>query len=243
MRPSEATSGSARRSRGTRYLARARWTHPDTHKREETSATFGSDEEAQGWIDDMAYIARTGVDRGQNLATYLESIGDRWARSIDPNSTYDPYVAGLRKRVLPTLGHIPVGMITAGLIDRAIDSWETAYGASTVRNTVAGLVLVLDQAVRDELLPRNPAKDRAQRRSVGRAADATEEVSPRDLALHDVVALNLLVAAVAKAGRHQSWGDTVTLLATTAMRISEVAGLTAGDVDLCGGVIRMTKQT
>lgn len=228
---------------GIRYLARARWTHPDTHEREETSATFGSDEEARSWIDDMASIARTGIDPGQNLATYLDSIGDRWAHSIDPTSTYDPYSAGLRKRVLPTLGHVPVGMITAGLIDRAIDSWEATYGASTVKNTVAGLVLVLDQAVRDELLPRNPAKDRTRRSSVGRETETTEEVSPRDLALPDVVALNRLVAAVTKAGRHQSWGDTVTLLATTAMRISEVAGLTAGDIDLCGGVIRVTKQT
>ena len=44
------------------------------------------------------------------------------------------------------------------MIDRAIDQWEAAYGRSTVKNTIAALVLVLDEAVRDGLLMRNPAK-------------------------------------------------------------------------------------
>ena len=58
------------------------------------------------------------------------------------------------------MGHIPVGMLTAGLIDRAIDQWEVKLGSSTVKNTVSALVLVLDEAVRDDLLARNPAKNR-----------------------------------------------------------------------------------
>lgn len=65
------------------------------------------------------------------------------------------------------MGHLPVGMLTAGLIDRAIDRWEAENGRSTVKNTVAALVLVLDEAVQDGLLPRNPAKDRARRTHSG----------------------------------------------------------------------------
>jgi len=57
--------------------------------------------------------------------------------------------AGARLRVVPTLGHLPDGMITAGLVDRAIDQWETEFGRSTIKNTVSALVLVLDEAVRD----------------------------------------------------------------------------------------------
>jgi hypothetical protein len=44
------------------------------------------------------------------------------------------------------------------LIDRAIDQWEAAYGRSTVKNTIAALVPVLDEAVRDGPLVRNPAR-------------------------------------------------------------------------------------
>lgn len=43
-----------------------------------------------------------------------------------------------------------------GIVDRAIDRWETEYGRSTIKNTVAALVLVLDEAVRDGIVLRNP---------------------------------------------------------------------------------------
>ena len=37
--------------------------------------------------------------------------------------TLDPYLAGWRRRVLPTLGHLPVRMITNGAVDRAVHGW------------------------------------------------------------------------------------------------------------------------
>lgn len=227
---------------GTRYLARARWTHPTTHHREETTQTFGSEEAAQAWIDEMCAVANTGIDVGQTLATYVEGLGERWARGIDRTSTFDPYSAGLRLRVLPALGHVPVGMVSAGLIDRAIDRWQLDYGKSTVKNTVAALVLVLDEAVRDGLLARNPAKDRARRKGVGQESQEMES-NPRELALPDVATLDRLVEGVVQAGGHRCWGDMVTVLACTAMRISEVSGLTVGDVDLVRGLIAVRRQT
>jgi hypothetical protein len=133
-------------ARGTTYYARVRWTHPVTHHREGVKRTHGSLEEARAWVERLEGAARTGVDAGEPLADYVARLGDRWARGIDPTSTLDPYSAGLLKRVLPALGHLPVSMMTAGLIDRAIDQWEAAYGRSTVKNTIAALVLVLDEA-------------------------------------------------------------------------------------------------
>src|SRR5690606_6207805 len=159
---------------GVRYLARVRWTHPVSHVREEAGATFASDEQAWAWIDEQKAIARTGANPGQSLEDFIGTLGERWARSIDRTSTYDPYAAGLKLRVIPALGHIPVGMITAGLIDRAIDRWEQTSGHSTVKNTVAALVHVLDDAVRDGLLPRNPAKDRARRKQPGQVKDGSD---------------------------------------------------------------------
>ncbi|KRF25030.1 site-specific integrase [Phycicoccus sp. Soil803] len=229
---------------GPRYLARARWTHPVTHHREETTRQFASEHAAQTWIDEQVGVARTGVNPGQTLAAYIASIGTSWARGIDASSTMDPYSAGLRRRVLPTLGQLPVSMVTAGVIDRAIDRWEAEYGSSTVKNTVAALVLVLDQAMRDGLISRNPAKDRARRQHVGRRAmSQPDQTNPRELALPDVATLDRLVAAVIGQGNQQCWGDVVTLLATTAMRISEVSGLVVGDVNLNTGLIQVERQT
>jgi integrase len=231
-------------ARRTTYYARVRWTHPVTHHREGVKRTHGSLEEARAWVERLEGAARTGVDPGQPLADYVAQLGDRWARGIDPTSTLDPYSAGLRKRVLPALGHLPVSMMSTGLIDRAIDQWEAAYGRSTVKNTIGALVLVLDEAVRDGLLVRNPAKDRARRRVVGRSAPpmAAKE-SPRDFALPDVRTLSRLVDEAVQRGGHQTWGDCVMILATTALRISEVAGLQVGDVDLPHGLLTVRRQT
>jgi hypothetical protein len=63
-------------------------------------------------------------------------------------------------------------MITSGLVDRAIDQWETEYGRSTIKNKVSALVLVLNEAVRNGITPLNPATDRARRRTVGRSEHA-----------------------------------------------------------------------
>jgi hypothetical protein len=51
-------------------------------------------------------------------------------------------------------------MITAGLVDRTIDQWQTEFSRSTIKNTVSALVLVLDEASRDGIIARDPAKDR-----------------------------------------------------------------------------------
>ena len=232
-------------SRGTSYWARIRWTHPVTHHREGMKRAHPSREAAEAWVERMQRTAATGVDTGQTLAAYVEHIGDRWTRGIDPTSTYDPYSAGLRRRAVPTLGHLPLTMITAGLVDRAIDEWEKEYGRSTVKNTVSALVLVLDEAVREGIFVRNPAKDRARRKTVGRTSDHAEQgrLSPRELALPDVETLDRLVERVVEAGGHQSWGDVVTILATTALRISEVSGLRVGDVDLGRGLLHVFRQT
>ena len=44
-------------------------------------------------------------------------------------------------------------------------------------------------------------------------------------------------------GRHQVWGDCVMILATTALRISEAAGLEVGDIDLNSGLLAVRRQT
>jgi hypothetical protein len=55
--------------------------------------------------------------------------------------------------------------------------------------------------------------------------------------------LDRLVSAVVEAGDHPSWGDMVTILATTALRISEASGLHVGDVDLQRGLLHVFRQT
>jgi hypothetical protein len=57
-------------------------------------------------------------------------------RGLEEKTT-DPYLAGWRKRVKPTLGHIPVSMLTNGAVDRAVHAWiADECWRSTVKNTI-----------------------------------------------------------------------------------------------------------
>ena len=209
------------------YRARVRWTDPSTHKRVGRVTHVHTQEEVEEFFEQMRVATETGTDPTITLTDYAASIGDRWQRGLDPTSTAELYETGLRLRVLPALGHIRVAKITAGMIDRTIDAWEAEYSASTIKNSIAPLVRVLDEAVRDDIIPLNPAKHRA-RRNLGKDLTRTTGAL-RQYALPDLATLRKLAEACGKV--HQSYSDHVMLAALLAARGSEVAGLRAGDVD------------
>jgi len=95
-----------RAPRGTVWWARVRWHDPESGRRETIKRSHPTHEAAAAWIAQMQNTSRTGVDATQTLADYVTVIGDRWTRGIDPTSTYDPYSAGIRRRVVPTLSVI-----------------------------------------------------------------------------------------------------------------------------------------
>jgi hypothetical protein len=71
---------------------------------------------------------------------------------------------------------------------------------------------------------------------------ATPE-SPRDFVLLDVRTLSRLVEEPVQSVVIQAWGDCVMILATTALRISEVANLQVGDVGLLRGLLTVRRHT
>ena len=63
-------------------------------------------------------------------------------------------------------------MITAALVDRAIDQWETEFGRSTIKNTRCPRWSCYSMRLSaTAIIARNPAKDRARRRTAGRWSD------------------------------------------------------------------------
>ena len=83
------------------------------------------------------------------LNEYGESVMTLATRGLEPK-TLDPYLAGWRRRVVPTLGHLAVRMVSHGAVDRAVYGWiADECSRSTIKNSLAILVRVLDQAVRD----------------------------------------------------------------------------------------------
>lgn len=229
-----------RRSYGIR--ARARWTDPLTKRRVIRTEIVKDEATARAFFETLRNSSVKGMDVSMTLLEFFTSIDDRWARGLDMTSTGDNYRYGLRLRVLPALGHLPVTQITAGMIDRTIDDWEKQYGASTIKNTIAPLVRVLDEAVRDGLITINPAKHRAKRslhRNAFRVQPA-EDAAPRAHAIPDLQKLNQLASACGAV--HQSYSDFVMLAALLAARSSEVSGLQVGDVDFTKNLVIIRRQ-
>ena len=148
------------------------------------------------------------------------------------------YDTGLRLRVLPALGHLPLNKITAGMIDRTIDNWEDHYSPSVVKNSIAPLVRVLDEALRDDRLTVNPARNRA-RRSLNKPTYQLAG-SLRTHAIPDLVTLRKIAEACAKV--HQSYSDNVMLAALLAARGSVIAGLRVSNVDWTHRIVTIERQ-
>lgn len=228
--------------RASGVRARARWTDPQIRRRITRAQVVTDEDEAEAFFAGLRASARLGIDTRIPLKDYVEMIGDRWGRGLDPTSTLDGYKLGLRLRVLPALGHLPLSEISAGMIDRTIDEWELHHSASTLKNTIAPMVRVFDEAVRDELIGVNPARQRS-RRSFGKSALVVREkdVSPRAHALPDIATLNTLAERCGEV--HQSYSDFAMLSALLASRGSEVAGLQVGDIDWDQRIVTIRRQT
>ena len=181
----------------------------------------------------MESRTRTTVDPLISLVNYVSGIGSRYLRGLDLTSTASGYRSGIKLRVLPALGHLPLRSITTGIIDRTIDIWELAYSTSTLKNTVAALTKVLDEAVRDEIIATNPARARAKRRSEPTRTPSAHKIPT----LAKVIELAGACSSV-----HSVYGDFVLLCALLAARSSEVAGLLVGDIDWERELVTIARQ-
>jgi integrase len=228
------------------YRARVRWMDPVTHRRRSISQVCRTVPEAETWIAELQQLALAGVDPAtatMTLAAYGESVMGLALRRLEAK-TLDPYLAGWRKRVLPSLGHLPVRMITHGSVDRAVHAWIADQASrSTVKNSLAVLVRVLEQAVRDGIVDHNRARVTGWQREYQDAEDELD--NPRLLALPDWEALQQLAAAlVARShGQFDGWGDIVEFTACTAARIGETSGVRRADINRKTWTWNVRRQT
>ncbi|GAB3383859.1 tyrosine-type recombinase/integrase [Amycolatopsis echigonensis] len=235
-----------RPDRAKPYKARVRWIDPVTKKRPSKSEAFAEEDEARAWVSRIERAAAQGIDpltATMSLAEYGDVNMPLALRGLEAKTT-DPYLAGWRKRVVPTLGHLPVSMITNGAVDRAVHGWiADECGRSTVKNSIAVLVRVMEQAVRDELIDRNPARVSGWQQGYKRAEDELDD--PRSLALPDWHALTTLAdALVARSSdEYRGWGDVVLFAACTAARIGEVSGCRVRDIDTKEWMWNVRRQT
>ncbi|MEW1914493.1 site-specific integrase [Kitasatospora sp. NPDC085895] len=228
------------------YRARVRWADPTTGRRPSRSEMFTTEDAATEWIAGMLRLASRGVTPAtatMPLAEYGDSVMELALRGLE-SKTLDPYRAGWRLRIVPTLGHLPLRTVTNGVIDRAVYGWiADEHGRSTVKNTLAMLVRVMEQAVRDGVIDTNPAKVSGWQREYQQAEDELDD--PRALALPDWQTLDDLASAlvVRSHGQYGGWGDVVRFAACTAARIGEVSGVRRKDIDRVRWTWDLCRQT
>jgi integrase len=164
-------------------------------------------------------------------------------RQLEPKTT-DLYLAGWRKRVVPTLGHVPVRMISFGAVDRSVLGWiADGCSKSTIKNSLAMLVRVMEQAYRDGIIDRNPARIKGWQSEFQQAEDELDD--PRTFALPNWEALEKLGSALVErsADKFAGWGLIVKFMACTAARIGEVSGVRVCDIDQKDWMWTVRRQT
>jgi integrase len=235
-----------REGRPNPYKARVRWVDPATGRRRSLSEAAETTEAAESWINAMRNMARSGANfvmAVKTLADYGEIVMPLAVRGLE-RKTLDPYMAGWNKRVVPDLGHLVVGMITYGVVDRAVHGWiADGCSRSTIKNSLAILVRVLEQAVRDGIVDHNRAHITGWQREYQLAEDELDD--PRSLALPDWEALEQLAAALVarSAGQYAGWGDVVEFTACTAARIGETSGVRRADINRDTWIWNVRRQT
>ncbi|MFC4050058.1 tyrosine-type recombinase/integrase [Actinomadura syzygii] len=228
------------------YRARVRWVDPSTRRRRSVSESAEDEDQAQAWLDEIQKAAQAGIDPAtftMTLAEYGQNVMTLATRGLE-GKTLDPYMAGWRRRVVPSLGHLPVRMISNGAVDRTVHAWiADGCGRSTVKNSLAILVRVMEQAVRDGIVDRNTARVTGWQHEYKQAEDELDD--PRSLALPDWTALTDLAAALVErsAGQYAGWGEVVIFAACTAARIGEVSGVRVCDIDRDSWTWTVRRQT
>ncbi|MFD4788982.1 tyrosine-type recombinase/integrase [Streptomyces sp. NPDC058459] len=228
------------------YRARVRWFDPATKRRLSLSEGKADEDEAQEWLQDIIEAAQAGLSptlATMKLAEYGDANMDLALRGLELK-TLDPYLSGWRMRVVPALGHLAVRMITNGVVDRSVQNWiADEHSRSTVKNTIAVLVRVMEQAVRDGIIKVNPARVSGWQKLYKQAEDELRD--PRALALPDWTTLVQLADALVAASYNQyrGWGDIVLFAASTAARIGEVSGCRVADIDTSQWIWTVRRQT
>ena len=205
--------------------------------RHNAPGTFTSKADAEGWLamerrliewDEWTPPARRKAkqqhDDTQSLRTYVATwLPERTAvRGLKPK-TVSEYQRYLDRLILPALGDLRLKDFTPA----TVRAWIGGLNAKTPRlneHAYALLKTIFATAVQDELLDRNPCRERMRKpvRHIGEPATLDE--------------LALLVAAMPERLRLM-----IELAAWCALRFGEVAELRRGDIDLREGVIRVTR--
>lgn len=217
------------RQHGNRW--RVRWRNDTGRQVYESFPT-----EAEAWEHARKVEARTVLDGRAPDAVDPDELTlarwwDRWEAGRDwRQSTRETHAVHWRRYIKPVFGHMALRRITTADVRQFHRKLEARKLAPrTVAAIHRTLSMVLQGAVEDELIARNPARTAKLRRPVTHAPVALDQKTVDEL----LAAIATTAPDLAVFGR---------LIAATGLRRAEAAGLTWDRVDLDAGVILIDRQ-
>jgi integrase len=205
-------------------------------ERRKLTGTFDTKREALDWRDEQQELKRRSITPGGGRMTVAAWLGqwlDSVKSSVAPNS-WEFYAYHVRAALAPQLGRVRLGELTATRVEKMYADL-LAGGASADAARKAGTVLgvALQKAVRDRLIPFNPAS----RRSGATKPAPTHATGDTIRALTPDEVGRLLAAA-----RGDRLYALYVLWLDSGAREGELFGLDWGDVDWPGGAVRIVRS-
>ncbi len=177
------------------------------------------------------------ADRGNGLVFDAEGMTvaqymNRWltdcAKSRLAHRTYDAYEQRIRDHINPSIGRIKLAKLSPANVQALYTSkLNSGLGSGTVRAIYAVLNGALEQAVRWNMIPRNPAS----------------AVNPPKLRQEEMIVLDADQARrFLDAARGDRWECLYVLALSCGIRRGELVGLKWSDIDLGTRTLRINRQ-
>jgi integrase len=149
-----------KRKDGTREARLTIGVDPETGTQKQISKYFKTREEARDWLAKAVHERATGVFVEPNKITLGEWL-DRWLNTYKKparrRTTYDNYETMVRVHIKPAIGHIPLLKLRASDLQELYNrKKEEGKSSSLIRRLSLIIGAALDQAVKEQLIYRNP---------------------------------------------------------------------------------------
>ena len=164
------------------------------------------------------------------LADWLDEWLVTYKVKILRNTTIRMHHTHINKHIKPFFGNVTLEDLRAVMIQRFINHIAEKNYATRYRTIIINtLYQALEEAVKNDLLGKNPAKGL-------KIPSKVEAVKEKDILTQDEQA-----RFVAEAKKHYQYGEAFLLMLATGIRIGETLALTWDDVDFENAEISITK--
>lgn len=221
----------------TRWIGRYR----DPAGREH-SRTFDTRREAQAWISaqQVAMIRDEWIDPQGGKLTVLQVCESYLAAATRPKT------AAFRRQLINNLGPLATVRLDQ-LLPSMVEAWHATlitgrpwaggkpWAKSTAKTHLGLLTAAIERAVRDGLIRKNPARGVKPKGTQGRDAAVDMREIP------DAATVTRFIE-VLEAKQQSQLALIVLVMASTGMRVGEVAGMTTESLDATNSCIHVTQQ-